>query len=293
MAERTTGPDNYGVWDTWVERFLRQRYHNRERTLNRYIGSWRNIRAYLNFANIDVPRQLTRQHVRDFVDWRQDSQPDAGCYKASKNTALHECKLLGLIMHEAIQSGYATINPCRGLGIHKDSAPLKPRITDDEHAKIMKALEDEPEWMRISYIIAWEQGCRFSETCLPLSDVDLDRGVIYFRVKGHKGERTMFPLSPRLVTMFQQMKADGRKRTFDMPTGIWPSKAFWSFFRKIGLSHICFHSTRVSFVTRCQERGISRENCMRLVGHASETVHAVYGRLSADHETLQQLRALL
>jgi integrase len=79
--------------------------------------------------------------------------------------------------------------------------------------------------------------------------------------------------------------------TFVMPE--YPGKAWWRFFKRIKLRHLCYHCLRVSFVTRCQERGISKDDCMRLVGHASEVVHNVYGRLSAGHQRVQELRRLL
>jgi site-specific recombinase XerD len=81
--------------------------------------------------------------------------------------------------------------------------------------------------MQISYLIAWEQGCRFSETCLPLSDVDLRRGVIHFRTKGHKDDRAEFPLSPNLRPLFEKLIHARRKFTYEMPA--MPGKAWWRF----------------------------------------------------------------
>src|SRR5437870_3625475 len=108
-----------------------------------------------------------------------------------------------IVMFEAVQSGFATANPCSRLSIRPDTPASKPRITESENQKILQALESEPEWMGISYAIAWEQGCRFSETCLELaSQVDIARGIIRFRTKGNKATLAEFPLSPRLVPLF-------------------------------------------------------------------------------------------
>jgi integrase len=127
-----------------------------------------------------------------------------GVHKAAKNTALLEIKFLGMIMDEAIQSGFCNTNPCRKLGIKRDKPKAKPKIEIDEHRLITRALKREPEWMRVSYKIAWEQGCRFSETCFPLSDVDLARNVIGFRTKGEKETIAEFPLSPRLRPLLRR-----------------------------------------------------------------------------------------
>jgi integrase len=281
------------LWANWVPRFIAQRYGAADHgsTRERYDTAWRNLEAFLRAHEIIVPRQLTRQQVRDYVAWRRRARPEIGVHKAAKNTALLEIKLLGLIMDEAVESGFCSANPCRKLGIKRDKAKVKPKIEIEEHRLITRALKREPEWMRVSYKIAWEQGCRFSETCFPLSNVDLTRNVIGFRTKGEKETVAEFPLSPRLRPMLRRLMREGKKRTFEMPP--WPAKAWFYFFRKLGLGHLCFHSTRVSFVTRCYEAGIPREHVMRLAGHLSTLAHEIYPRLSSSGSLLQEMRRLI
>jgi integrase len=72
-----------------------------------------------------------------------------------------------------------------------------------------------------------------------------------------------------------------------------PGKAWWKFFRKIKMPHLCFHCTRVTFVTRCYEAGIRQSDVMRLVGHSTYSAHQVYPRLEADHASAQAIRALV
>jgi integrase len=288
-ARERVGFDRGEIWEAWVSRFLEQRYSGA--TLARYKNSWKNIAAYLHECGISIPRQLTRVHVREFVEWRQERHNGLGVYEVCKNTALHEIKLLRILMNEAVACGFAPANPCLRLDIRKDPSPKKPRITDAEHQKILQALKVEPEWMQISYAIAWDQGCRFSETCLPLSDVDLKRGVINLRTKGYKEDRAEFPLSPNLRPLFQRLIKLGRKTTFEMPA--MPGKAWWRFFKRINLPHLCFHCTRVTFITRCYERGIPRDSVMRLAGHSSYAAHEIYPRLSANHPQLRDMMQCL
>ena len=66
---RATYPE---LWDTWVPQFLKQRYESSPKTYMRYLNSWKNISAFLTANKIAVPRQLTRQQVRDFIEWRKD-----------------------------------------------------------------------------------------------------------------------------------------------------------------------------------------------------------------------------
>lgn len=279
------------AWEHWVPRLLEQRYSGQQITATRYASAWRNLSAFLAERRIDVPRQLTRQAVRDYIHWR--AQEHTATYRASKNTALLEIRLLGLVMREAVQSGFATLNPCDRLGIASDAAPRKARISDAEHAKILRELETRPEWMRVSYLIAWEQGCRSSETHIHLpTQVDLDNSIIRFRTKGHKNSLAEFPLAPKLVPLFARMIAEGKEWSYEPPESGAASHWF-RFFRKIGLPHLTFHSTRVSFVTRCYEARIPREMVMRIVGHASNAAHDIYPRLSADSGRLRDVRALL
>src|SRR6266542_885724 len=149
LAVREKSPiDPSERWEAWVPRFLEQRYG--EPTLSRYKNSWKNLSAFLRVQGICVPRQLSRQQVRDFVDWRQRRHAEMGCYEVCKNTALHEVKLLRVLMNEAVASDFCNSNPCVRLDIRKDPVAPKPRITEAEHEKIMHSLEVEPEWMRIS-----------------------------------------------------------------------------------------------------------------------------------------------
>ena len=278
------------LWAAWVPRFLAQRYGGAgdDLTRRRYLAAWRNLEAFLRAKRIEVPRQLNRQQVRDFIAWRMKGARELGIHKGAKNTALLEVKLLGLLMAEAIESGFATSNPCLKLGIGRDEAKAKPQILPAEHALITRSLKKEPEWMRVSYLIAYWQGCRFSETCLPLRDVDLARNVIGFRTKGNKQTLAEVPLCRQLRPLFRRLLREKRERTFELPEKM-SGKHWWSFFRRIGLGHLCFHCTRVTFITRCYERGIAEPDVMRLALHASTTVHRVYPRLPAASPHLQEI----
>lgn len=281
--------DNYPqLWDSWVPQFLKQRYEASPKTYVRYLNSWKNINAFLVSRKIGSPRQLTRQQVRDFIEWRKIGDKSMSIHASCHNTALHEVKLLRVVMHEAVESDFTDTNPCSRLGIRKESVAEKPAISPQEHQRICAALEDEPEWMRTSYQIAWHQGCRFSETCLPVSNVDLKRGTISFHAKG--GKDFTAPLAIDLRPLFTRLQREGRTKTFQMPT--MPSKQWWLFFRRLGLPHLCFHCTRVTFITRCYQANIPEHVVMKLVGHASTTVHRVYPRLAVETDLQAHLSKL-
>ncbi|MEP6669682.1 MAG: tyrosine-type recombinase/integrase [Chthoniobacter sp.] len=181
-------------------------------------------------------------------------------------------------MNEAIRQGMASTNPSARLGLKKGPTKEKPEITDDEIAAIRSALATRPEWMRTCFEIAIHQGCRFAETCLPLSNVDLERNRITFHAKGGKTFTTL--LHDALIPLFTRLRKEGHTRSFDMPAQT--GREWTRFFRKIGLRHLCFHSTRVTVVTRLCRAGVTESQAMRFVGHASETIHRIYQRLRAE-----------
>jgi integrase len=136
--------------------------------------------------------------------------------------------------------------------------------------------------MRTSFEIAIHQGCRSTETSLPLSRVSLERMEITFDVKGGKTFTTK--LHDALVPLISRLKAEGRERTFDLCPQA--GREWTRFFRKIDLLHLCFHCTRVTVITRLCRTNVSESQAMRFVGHASETIHRIYQRLRAEDVTV-------
>lgn len=267
-------------WDQWVEPYLRVRYALRPRTWNRFLNGWTSIRFFLREKGISTPSDVRREDCLAYLDWRTTANR-SGLYKAGRNTAIYEIKLLGLLVGEALNRGWVFSNPCRSLGIARSPAKLKPEITLEEEVKIRKALELEPRWMQMCFDLAMATGCRLAETAVPWSDVDLDRRQITFLQKGKRTHTTLLPdwIIPRLRSERQY----GAPVTVELPPG--PSKWWCNFFAKIGMPGHSFHCTRVTVVSRLAKAGISERISMRYVGHASVTVHRIYQRLAPSDLT--------
>lgn len=269
-------------WDVWVLPFLEARYGNSAKTLRRYRGAWEQWRAFLELRELRIPRALTYQQVLEFVSWRSSQVKRLSGKRVSKNTALCDVRVMAVVMREAIRRSFAETNHCEKLGITKDPSRQKPEMTDGEIARIRAALKSRPEWMTISFEIALHQGCRLSETSLPLSQVDLMRDTITFHAKGRGGgQKHVFTtqLHPGLRPLLSRISSEGREQSCVLPT--MAAKQWHSFFREIGLSHLCFHCTRVTVITRMARNGVPIAQAMRFVGHASETIHRIYQRLAA------------
>jgi integrase len=267
-------------WADWVPDFFEQRYATMPKTKLRYLGAWRNWQVFLTQRKIGTPAQLRYEHLMEFLKWRQN--PDvAGVYRCRRNTAIYEIKVLGTLLQEAVRRAFIVTNPARGLGLVKIRPRERPEITLAEERIIRQKLKDYPEWMRVSFDIAMATGCRLRETAVELKDVDFEKKLIHFPVKGGRIHTTILP--PRLLPLLRRLKAEGRERACDLP-GL-PSKSWWKFFGKIGLPHLSFHSTRVAVVTRLARAGVPERHAMRFVGHASSTIHRVYTRLQVDDLT--------
>ena len=123
FEHRASSPAN--SW-AWVPEFFNVRYHSSPVTHERYLSAWPTLKLFLDSKKIGSPAQLLRAHCFDYVPWRQKPDKKNGKYKAGRNTALIELKILRLVMDEAVQRDLCSANPCGRLGIPKAPRKLKP-----------------------------------------------------------------------------------------------------------------------------------------------------------------------
>lgn len=264
-------------WELWVPEFFTTRYANRPATKERYETTWRTILIFIDKHQILSPEQLTYEHLMKFLEWRQKPETK-GVYQVCRNTAIYEIKVWGTILQEAIRRKFIQVNPAQHLGLRRDRPEEKPEITPEEEALIRFKLKAEPEWMRICFEIAMATGCRLRECSIDFRNVDFKLTLLHLKAKG--GKTHTMPLPPSLERLFFKLKERGLKRTCTIPA--LPSKAWWWFFKRIGMPHLSFHSTRVTVVTRLARAGVQERVAMRYVGHASATIHRIYTRLQVD-----------
>jgi integrase len=282
-------------WHEWVPEYLDVKYATAKATRVRYEAIRQNLEAFFREHGITVPRQLSRDHCFRFLAWRQ--KPQRGLRKARHNTVLMELKILGLIMREAVRRGFAPVNPCDDMDLHKAPPREKPELSAAQLAMISRAIDADKSAYRLllrrSFDLARFQGCRLNETWLnPQSDVfedaDADgtlRWKIRFRIKRNRVHTA--PLHPDLVPLFQRLRAEGATETYPRVAGFADlSKAsrIWSdFFRRTGLRRqipgLSFHCLRVTLVTQFARAGVPESQAMRFIGHASQTVHRQYQKL--------------
>lgn len=276
-------------WEAWVVPYLDHQYAGSPLTLKRYKGAWKWLSLFLiREVKVRVPRALTYAHVRAYHQWRTSFVKGSG-RKVSGNTALDDLKVLKIVMNEAVNRGYAPVNPALRVKIPKEKVRHARELAPAELALIEARLpafvaEDEKEraWMPIAYKIARYQGCRLRETRVNLraGAVNLRTGTITFLTKGRKkgdGDTTM--LHPKLHAMFADLIARGEIWSLDY--GARPSLLWRKFFDSVGLTDAWFHCLRSTVITEMARAGVPISQAMRYVLHASEEIHRSYQRLTA------------
>lgn len=273
-------PFSRGSWN-WVPAYLRQRYAARSSTRRAYLIQWNWLSAYLQEREVAGPEALNRDIVFGYLDWRRGQTKQKSRRHPGLNTALGELKLLGLVMDEAIRRGQGNENPVRKLSVEREEAPLKPEMTDIEIATIYAS--PKPDWMHKSFHIALHTALRFGDTAIERSRVNwATKEIVIEEPKGGRRRAFAIQIYPSIRAMIEEFMDSGQAVLWSLPlkervlTGL-----YWTrFFRKIGLSHLCFHCTRVSFITRGARGGVPESAMMKMANHASKEIHRIYQRLA-------------
>lgn len=249
-------------------------------TRQSYLNRWRHVEEFLVEHDLDTPGSVRHEHVQAYLAARTKEQRHCG-RPITRNTAVMEIKMLKMVLSEAVNRGLLERSPLARAQLKRDAPAEKPEITDQEQQLIEQRLRVEPVWMQRAFRIAIATGCRLKETRIFLRDVDLVRGTIRFPApKGGRRKAYSIPLPQNLRPLFEEMREAGENVTLEFPSV--PATYWRRFFLRIGLEHLCFHCTRVTFISRLARAGAPLSVAMRLVNHASATVHRVYQRFSLD-----------
>lgn len=269
-----------GGW-TWVPGWLETKYSARAATLRTYQAQWKWLSLWLRQHKLHQPGGVRREDCFAYVPWRQSGVKEKSGRSPGVNTAVGELKLLAMVLDEAAARGLATTNPARRLGIERTEVVPKAEMTDDEIRQIFEALKSRPAWMYRSFFLALQTGLRFSETAVRRSQVNLDRGEIALeQPKGGRKRAFTIPLYPEIAPLLREFMAGREPVLWDLPAQErdFASLVWVKFFRELGLGHLCFHCTRVTFITRGARAGVPEAAMMKMVNHASHEVHRVYQR---------------
>ena len=267
-------------WSLWAPQELKQRYGqpSQRKTLQRYERCYRALELWFAERSIIGPAQLNANSASDYVRWRETNHPRRSGKFATRNTALLELKCLSVLLERARKLGFIDVNQVHRHGIKRGDIEEKPEISDHESKLIRKELaKRRVQWMTDCFEVGMHQGCRLSETSMPLTWIDVERRVITFQIKGGKIKATA--LHPGLIPLVRRRRSEGAARLVDLAP--MASKEWWLFFREIGMPHLCFHCTRVTVITKMARAGVAEAVAMAYVLHSSSLVHKIYQRLGA------------
>lgn len=131
--------------------------------------------------------------------------------------------------------------------------------------------------MRTGFEIALHTGCRLQATRIPCDCIDLARNTIHFPIPTKGRQPYTVPIHPNLLPTLTNIIARGETHTVPDIKG--KSLAWRRFFDELHMPQYCFHCLRVTFISRGARAAIPETTMMRLVNHASTTVHRVYQRV--------------
>ncbi len=248
-----------------------------------YRNRWNWISLFLAEHKIRTPQEIEYVHAQRYIDWRTKKKKRTGKV-VCRNTAIYEVKFFAQIMEEAARRKLCASNPLVKLKLIKDDPDEKPEITDAEFRIILKALDDLPvekQWMKTSFLIAMHTGCRLSDTQVDRLMWDFERGTLTFlEPKGGRKRNFSIPLPSAIQPLLIEIDRENLKPKLKFP--FQPSRKWQHFYHTLGLDHLCFHCLRVTFITRLARNRVPLSHAMRLVNHASTTIHRVYQRLGVE-----------
>lgn len=265
----------------WVPGWMATKFRAKPRTLHIYTIHWRWLFEFFAERDIGSPAAVTREDCFSYVQWRTAQVKQKSGRSPKMNTALGELKLLRQVLSEAMARGLCESNAASKLGIEREEVAPKPDITDAEAAKIYAALAGEPQWMQRSFFLGFNTALRLASTRIHRSQMKWEEGrVIIERPKGGRKREFAVEIYPAIEPMLRAWRESGEEWLWSAPDGDEKilSLRWTQFFRRIGLPHLCFHCTRVAFITRGALAGVP-ESAMRLmVNHGSSEVHRIYQR---------------
>jgi hypothetical protein len=139
--------------------------------------------------------------------------------------------------------------------------------------------------MGIVFEIMLNLGCRFNETRIPRSCVDLEAGKIEIedskRKPHHRRKFYTVPMKPRFIEYLRGLKWENDYTVPEFKK--WSNQRFNEVLKSV--CGATSHSCRVSFITRCHRAGLTVLQTMELVNHSDDEVHKIYSRMNIDDVT--------
>jgi hypothetical protein len=267
-------------FEDWVPRWLKERYDGRKgTTYDRYSRSWRVLERYFQSLGVKTPAQVTFNVVDGYLSWRLQNN-------GKKNTAIGELKLLAMILDHAIRKGFLQANVARRLGLKRERAAEKIPWPDNAVVTVAKDLAEKrfSSWMHVSLGFGLYQAARLRQIeGLPLSAIDLERGVIHYPFSFVKGEKSFSqPIDPRFRPLLARIVDALRKQDQTTLPRLpqFPSIEWRTYLDGLGYEDLSHHGLRVRWITEAAKAEVPLAKAKKFVNHSSDLVHEIYQKLT-------------
>ncbi len=259
-------------------------------TLERYANTVRLFLAHLGPRAKNAVTSVTPADVEGFLNWRLNSG-------SAPKTAIVDVKSLKSAFRRAELYGIILRNPVSAVQLPKEVSSERGLFTQEEVQRLIAAAPS-LEWQTLIILGAFI-GARLSD-CVQMKweNVHPTDGVIVFQQQ-KTGKKVVMPmhyhvmehldylrtfgangfLCPKLATkgpggkhgLSEGFKRIARKAGIDL--GVVEGKGMRKFTQRT------FHSLRHGFNTILANKGVSDELRMKLTGHSSKAMNAVYTKL--------------
>lgn len=289
------------IFSDWHKRFLDDiKLSYKRGTVMQYDGD---LKKWLpNFFSSKKMSEITKSDVHSLIF---DYLLREG---ASANLQRKIRRVLSRIFEAAVEEGLIARNPCKGISV-KVPPPVKFVLNTQEVEKFLQAARETSHAFYHIWAFALFSGLRNGELyALRWRDIDEVTGIItvsgqWTNKDGLHATKTnrnrVVPISQNLKELLIELKnlgpfqetltgLDGSSHFVDdlvLPrSSEWKhgeqSKITKKFCKSIGITEICFHDLRATFITNLLAQGVSLPKVMSIVGHARTSTTDEYLRLA-------------
>ena len=249
---------------------------------------------------------ITTADVQDFLTGlrahrhRRDGETVVRNPPASVATRNRYASILSVVFQLAVERGYATANPVKGLRRPKEPKHPVPFISSSDVDRLLAAAAD-PLFRALLRVLA-DCGMRRSEAIrLEWRDVYLDRPALVVR-QSKSGAPREIPLTAKAKNAFEVLRAAATPVTAGRKDYVWPQfqgkrmGAVEARFRRLrvraGLPNMRLHDLRHGFCSRLAQEGVPIPTIAALAGHSSIVTTMRYASHLPEGATLDAIRRL-
>ena len=257
-------------FENYLANYSKRDKRNIKIAYNRFKDFLNDVKQYSIYKDYIKPEHLTKNMMRDFVDYLQSRSKGEGA-----KTIYQRFKK---VMNYAIEQGILLNNPCKGVVCKSDESTLKKDILSIEEIEqlINTTYETQNPQVRDAFIFCLCTGLRFCDVKeLTYSNVDYSNKRLTFeqhKTRGYSSNSgVVIPLSDTALKLIGTASTNNinTEHIFLLPSYTSCSKTLKRWVKRAGINkHITWHCARHSFATNSLMLGANIAVVGSLLGHS-------------------------